>query len=98
MWGRHLLRELGFEQRLATIALTDNEGVEKQSTKAINHTGAKHYRIAQAMIRQLNEDKIIETEYVNTDHNCADLLTKPLLTSSFERHRRTIMGPQSLEA
>jgi hypothetical protein len=44
-WERHLLHELGFEQKKPTKALTDNEGVQKQSTKAINHTGAKLYSI-----------------------------------------------------
>ena len=43
------------------MADTDNEGVKNyQSTKAINHAGAKHYRIAQAM-RQLNVDEVIKT-------------------------------------
>ncbi len=98
MWDRHLLRELGFNQILATTALSDNEEVKNQSNKAINHTGEKHYRIAQAMIRQLNIDKINETEYVSTDNNCSDILTKPLPTSALERHRKTIVGPQSCES
>ena len=94
IWNRHLLRELGFNQTKPTKALSDNEGVNLQSTKAVSHTGAKHFRIAQAMIRQLNTDNIISTQYVGTDDNCTDILTKALPTSSFERHRATIMGPQ----
>ena len=43
IWNRHLLKELGFAQTKATVADTDNEGVKNQSTKAINHAGAKHY-------------------------------------------------------
>ncbi len=93
-WERHLLHELGFEQKKPTKALTDNEGVQKQSTKAINHTGAKHYRISQAMIRQLNTDKVIDTDRVPTDLNCTDMLTKPLPTAAFERHKLRMMGPQ----
>ena len=93
-WERHLLHELGFEQKQPTKALTDNEGVQKQSTKAINHTGAKHYRISQAMIRQLNTDKVIDTDRVPTDLNCTDMLTKPLPTAAFERHKLRMMGPQ----
>ena len=42
IWDRHILRELGFNQTTATLALTDNEGVKNQSIKAINHAGAKH--------------------------------------------------------
>lgn len=94
IWDRHILRELGFPQADATPALTDNEGVKNQSTKAINHAGAKHYRIAQAMIRQLNFDSVMKTTYVNTDSNPADFLTKALGGAAFARHRLSTMGPQ----
>ena len=96
IWDRHILRELGFNQTHPTLALTDNEGVEKQSTKAINHAGAKHYRIAQAMVRQLNVDKVIRTAHIGTEDNCADLLTKTkcLPTMAFEKHKRKMMGCQ----
>ncbi len=46
IWNRHLLKELGFAQTKATVADADNEGAKSQRTKAINHAGAKHYRIA----------------------------------------------------
>ena len=78
----------------ATDAWTDNDGVLKQSSKAINHSRAKHYRIAQAMIRQLNADQVMKTRYVKTDENAADFLTKALPTKAFQAHRLTTMGPQ----
>lgn len=94
MWDRHLLRELGFPMKKPTPAWTDNDGVRIQSTKAINHSGAKHYRIAQAMIRQANMDEVITTDYVNTDANAADFLTKALAVGPFIKHRASTMGPQ----
>ena len=94
IWDRHIFRELGFPMKRASKALTDNDGVCIQSTKAINHTGAKHYRIAQHMIRQLNDDQIMKTEYVNTKDNGADFLTKPLPVGPFVQHRLATMGPQ----
>ena len=96
IWNRHLLSELGFAQTKATVADTDNEGVKNQSTKAINHAGAKHYRIAQAMVRQLNVDEVIKTRHVDTEANYADMLTKALPTSLFQRHKAKLMGPQTL--
>jgi hypothetical protein len=95
IWVRHLLRELGFEQKRPTRCDTDNTGVINQSTKAINHAGAKHYRIAQADIRQLNLDLTIATTYVNTDENQSDFLTKALPTKAFLKHRLANMGPQT---
>lgn len=94
LWDRHILSDLGFPQTDATPAFTDNEGVKNQSTKAINHAGAKHYRIAQAMIRQLNFDSVMETLYVNTRDNPADFLTKALAGPAFARHKMATMGPQ----
>ena len=78
----------------ASKAWTDNDGVLIQSTKAINHTGAKHHRIAQHMIRQLNDGHVMKTGYVNTDANGADFLTKALAAGPFQKHRMTTMGPQ----
>jgi hypothetical protein len=94
VWDRHLFAELGFPQRYATPAFTDNDGVITQSTKAINHTSAKHYRIGQAYVRQLNRDQVIDVRRVPTDENHTDTLTKPLARILFEKHRLAIMGPQ----
>jgi hypothetical protein len=94
VWDRHLLRKLRHEQKVRTLLLTDNDGVLKQSTKAINHSTAKHYRIAQAYIRSKVDDDTIEVGPINTSLNPADLFTKALPATSFFRHRATIMGPQ----
>jgi hypothetical protein len=94
VWDRHLLRELRHEQEARTLLLTDNDGVLKQSTKAINHSTAKHYRIAQAYIRSKVDDNTIEVGPIDTSLNAADMFTKALPATSFLRHRATIMGPQ----
>ena len=52
VWTRALLDELGIPMTEPTELSTDNDGVLKQSTKTVNHTTAKHYRIAQAYIRE----------------------------------------------
>ena len=95
VWERHLLSELGFTQTKPTLLQTDNDGVLKQSTKSINHSTAKHYRIAQAYIRSMAENKTVTVERVDTAQNPADFFTKALHFPVFKRHRATIMGPQS---
>jgi hypothetical protein len=97
MWDRHLFRELGFPMKKPTPAWTDNDGVRIQSTKAINHSGAKHYRIAQAMIRHANDEKVVQTGYVDTNENGADFLTKALTVTPFLKHRAKTMGPQECQ-
>jgi hypothetical protein len=95
IWLRQLLQELGCAQLGPTVGLCDNEGVVSQSTKAINHTTAKHYRIAQSFIRQLCQSLVVTVEHVDTADNSADLFTKALPYLAFARHRFSIMGPQS---
>lgn len=95
VWERHLLDELRFPQSEPTHLSTDNDGVLKQSTKAVNHSSAKHYRIAQAYIRSMGENGTIKVGRVDTAKNPADLFTKALHAPSFVQHREAIMGPQS---
>ena len=94
LWIRLLLHELGYTQRRPTPCFTDNDGVIIQATKAVNHAMAKHYRIAQAFIRMLTNDKEVEVRRVDTADNPTDTFTKPLPKSAFEKHRLAIMGPQ----
>ena len=94
VWDRHMLSSLKAPPQAPTIVLTDNDGVLKQSTKTINHTAAKHYRIAQAYIRRKGEDGTILVGGVDTTMNPTDMFTKALHAPLFKRHRHTIMGPQ----
>ena len=94
IWQRLILSELGYPQLAPTPIYTDNDGVVTQSTKAVNHAAAKHYRIAQAFIRQLDHDKIIKAMPIDTSDNGADLFTKALAAKPFIKHRHEIMDPQ----
>ena len=96
VWDRHMLRELRHEKRKPTFLQTDNAGVFKQATKAINHTIAKHYRIAQAYIRSMTSDGIIKVEKVDTKDNVSDIFTKALLAPQFRHLKAMLMGHQAL--
>jgi hypothetical protein len=89
-----MLREMGFPQLMPTEIQTDNQGVLIQSEKSINHSVAKHYRIAQAFIRQLVVSGVVKGSDVRSGDNSSDIGTKPLLSEPFARHRLAIMGPQ----
>ena len=94
VWIRHLLYELRFPQTKPTRTGTDNQGVEIQATKSVNHATAKHYRISQAYVRSKDQDGTVKVVKVNTTLNHSDFLTKPLCQLLFERHRDAVMGPQ----
>ena len=94
IWLKELVRELGYGLRVPTPLGTDNDGVWKQSKKAFNHSGAKHYRLAQGYIRQAQLNRVIDVESEDTDLNASDIFTKALSRAIFIRHQLTIMGPQ----
>jgi hypothetical protein len=94
VWLRHLAAELGNCVDYASPLFSDNAGVVKQSTKQINHGSAKHYRVAQAAIRQHGDDKTIKVLNVASLDNTADILTKALPRVLFFKHRARLMGPQ----
>ena len=64
----------------------------EQSTKT--GTTAKHYRIAQACIREKVGVPAATVLGQDTAMNAADLFTKALHAPLFKRHFDTIMGPQ----
>ncbi len=94
VWTRTLLAELGYPMSDPTPLFTDNAGVVKQSTKAINHSMVKHYRIAQAWIRNKVSDGTCNVGSVGTEKNGADMLTKANTPTLFCSHHHEIMGPQ----
>jgi hypothetical protein len=95
VWLRGLLRELRFPMIKATACDVDNAGVIRQSEKSVNHTSAKHYRIAQAFVRERVAELMVILKKVPTDLNEADIFTKALNAPAFMRHRDSIMGPQT---
>lgn len=96
IWERNMLGELGFPQLDPTPCYCDNDGVITQSSKAINHSAAKHYGISQAFIRQVCDDGIAKAVRVDSQSNPSDIGTKPLPAPLFLKHRMEIMGPQEL--
>jgi len=86
--------ELRFPQTKPTRTGTDNQGVEIQATKSVNHATAKHYRMSQAYVRSKDLDETVKVIKVRTELNHSDFLAKPLCRLLFERHRDAVMGPQ----
>jgi hypothetical protein len=94
IWLRQLTHELGVTPKGPTVQLTDNRGVYLQSSKQVNHAAAKHFRIAQALIQNLQDD-VIKVDTVDTKDNGADFFTKGSIPKvAFYKHRLAVMGPQ----
>ena len=93
-WTGSLMTEMGITQEKATTLEIDNAGVQKQAVESVNHARAKHYRVGQAVIKQLHDDGDIFVKKVDSNSNRADFFTKALDKTLFEKHRHSIMGPQ----
>ena len=94
IWLKHIASELGDDVDYPILLLNDNSGVVKQSTKQVNHTAAKHYRVTQAFIREQVNEGTLKIEQVASTSNTADILTKALGKLLFQKHRANLMGPQ----
>jgi hypothetical protein len=86
--------ELGLPIQGPIKIFVDNNGVIAQSKNALDHKSSKHYRIPQAMIRELEDSGIVDFKKVDTIYNGADVLTKPLGKELHRRHTTSIMGAQ----
>jgi hypothetical protein len=75
---RRLLDDLGFPQRSPTVIYEDNQGCLYLSENSGVQQRTKHIDIRYHFIREHVESEEIKLEYIRTDEQLADLLTKPL--------------------
>jgi hypothetical protein len=92
---RELLEELNAKQEGPTIIKVDNQACIMIAKNPGLHKRTKHIDIKYHFIRQAIEAEQIQLEYVNTEDNCGDILTKPLSKEHFERHKnKMLQAPQ----
>jgi hypothetical protein len=95
LWLRYFLSELGFPQP-ATRVFEDNQGTIRAALNAgDNLKRMKHIDIRHHFIRDYLHRGDFTLEYIPTSEQLADLLTKSLGRSLFERLRSRILGPAS---
>jgi hypothetical protein len=84
IWNRKLLTdlfELGME---ATAILCDNQSYIKMTTNPVFHDRSKHIEIRYHYIRDMVHRGSLKLQYVSTDEQVADVLTKLLSRVKFE--------------
>ena len=87
---KSLIEELvGFSIRTSTVFSDNNAAMfltrNHQVSQRMEHIDVRHH-----WIRELQESSVLTVKFVGTDYNTADLFTKKLSVSSFERHHRTV--------
>ena len=89
---RGFLKELGYEQSTPTTIYVDNESSIALSTSMNNcSSNVSHMIMRINYIQQEILAGTVELKSVKSEHEVADILTKPLLSSQFETLRKQLL-------
>lgn len=91
LWQRGLLKELGLRQAASSVVYCDNQPAISISKNGIKSDRTKHVDIKYHFITEQINKGTIESKYMQTDKQQADMLTKPLDKQKFESFRSQLM-------
>lgn len=83
LWLKSLVSNIKFELNKPTKILEDNQGCISIANNPTCHKRSKHIDIKYHFSREQIENKLIILEYIPTEHQVADVLTKPLPAARF---------------
>jgi hypothetical protein len=83
VWLDRVLKELGSSNSNTTILYEDNKSCIQFTKNNSVHKRSKHIDQRYHYIRELVLDNKIKLEYIPTEHNIADMFTKPLSSERF---------------
>jgi hypothetical protein len=82
-----LLTDLFDLEMEATMILCDNQSCIKMMENPVFHDKSKHIEIQYHYIHDMVQRGVVKLQYVDTDEQVADVLTKPLSRVKFEYFR-----------
>ena len=91
IWIMKLAKELEMTRKCPLVLLGDNTGANSLAHNPKYHGRTKHWNIRLKWLRERVENGDFQVEYVPTEEQLADILTKPLARQRFE-HLRTKLG------
>jgi hypothetical protein len=90
IWLRKLLTGLFDLEMEATMILCDNQSCIKMTENHVFHDKSKHIEIRYHYICDMVQRGAIKLQYVSTDEQVVDVLTKPLSRVKFEHFRENL--------
>ncbi|KAK5771085.1 hypothetical protein PVK06_047260 [Gossypium arboreum] len=90
IWLRKLLSDLNAEQVEATEIKVDNQLAVAIAKNLVFHGKTKHFKIKYHFVREAELSKEINLVHCYSEVQLADILTKPLATTSFEYLKKEI--------
>ena len=89
---RGLVEEMGIVINHAVPMWSDNSGTVSVANDSGSVGRARHLAMRARFLQDCKSAKICQVGYVQTAENAADMLTKPLDRSRFNKHRMYLMG------
>ena len=80
-------KEIRLRSRWPHLLQGDNHGAIKLAQNPITHSRSKHIDIKHHFVRDLVEREVIQLQYIPTDQNIADILTKALGRPKYNQFR-----------
>ncbi|KAG8492388.1 hypothetical protein CXB51_009733 [Gossypium anomalum] len=96
IWLRKILADLNLIQEEATEILCDNKSAVAIAKNPVFHGRTKHFDIKLHVIREMEQACEIKLVHCNSENQIADILTKGLGVSRFNKLRK-LMGVCSME-
>jgi uncharacterized membrane protein YgcG len=90
VWMRRILEDMQQARRESTVIKCDNMSTIAMAKNPVQHGRCKHIDIKLHFVRDLVADGTIKLEFVSTENQLADLLTKGLPVKIFEDLRKKI--------
>ena len=87
VWLRKLLNDLGREQEGPTTIYCDNMSAIALTKNPVFHARSKHIELRHHFIRDLVQKEEIQLEFIITNEQPADMLTKPITIEKFLKFR-----------
>jgi hypothetical protein len=93
IWIRGFLKELGFEQKKPTTIYVDNISAKYLAELLDNcSNNVSHIIVILNYIQKEVLAKTVEIKFIGTDHQVADILTKPLAEKKFLKFRNYLLN------
>jgi hypothetical protein len=83
IWFRSLLTEINFPPDSAMNLFCDNKAAINISHNPIQHDRTKHVEVDRHFIKQNLEERIIQSPFVKSEDQLADILTKAVSSKDF---------------
>ena len=89
---RGILKEMQALQADPTVIGVDNQGAIALSKNYLSNSRTKHIERRHLKVRELVAELQVKTEFLPTEDNPADMMTKPLGRTKFEKFRRFVLN------